>query len=1187
MKPKDQSVSNTPTVADAGHTQSQFSNGPPDEVIGQTIGRYKLLEKIGEGGCGVVYVAEQTQPIRRRVAFKVIKLGMDTKAVVARFEAERQALAMMDHPNIAKILDAGVIGEQKSEDRGQMSEGRGQKAKGSGQQSPTSDLRPPTSDLRPPTSDLSPPASDLRLPTSALCPLPSGPGHGRPFFVMELVRGIRITDYCDQINLPTQERLELFIQVCHAIQHAHQKGIIHRDIKPSNILVTLNDGVPVPKVIDFGIAKATEGKLTNTTVYTQLHQFIGTPAYMSPEQAEMSGLDVDTRSDIYSLGVLLYELLTGRTPFDAQELMAQGLDAMRKTIREREPMRPSTKLAALKGEEQMTTAKRRACEMPRLISMLKGDLDWIAMKCLEKDRTRRYETASGLAADIERYLAHEPVFARPPSAVYRVQKAIHRHRLAFAAGMVVVLALLVGALVSIWQAVIARRAQAEAELARAGEQKQLLMAQSALQQAQVERQRAERESQAATTAQREAERERDRARRNLYAADINLAHQAWLESNLGKVRRLLESLKPEVNSEDLRGWEWRFLWGLARSDTSREVARYAGGVFNLAWADHQEWVAVGLTGVEGLEQGSYLYELRSNRFLNQRLIATTGVAVNAFLPLSNRLLSNRENPGQGFGISVIDISTKQELTRLRTSNQVFSLRVARNGRWLASLDFGNKLRLWQTEGWVSLWEKSVKAGGGQVGRLEFLGDGSRLAVGQGDGKVVILATSTGDLIREFSAYTNGISALAYLPDSHLLATGECAAGGRWSSCRIKLWNLETGELTQELAGHLGWIAGLEVSPDGAWLASVSGDQTVRLWDTRTWTTGGILRGHEEEVHCLAFSGDGTQLVTGDREGSVRLWHVPSVERSSARRVLDEICYYFVISPDGKRLVTLGNDCVLWDLDTGEKLSTLDALRGLKVGLCFTPDGKQLLVGGPGSKLQWWDFNGKVMSELDSGLPITIGGISALPGTNLFLTSHSITTRSTRVRVWRFDDRQLMGEFMVSGEPINCVNFSPQVGAVSGHTDGSVTVWSWLVNPEKINFPAHWRRVTGVAFTPDASLLVTAGQEGLVKLWDGATRREIGRLKGHLRAVYALAMSPDGRRLATAGTAADAVKLWNLQAQHELITLNAEGAVFNHLVFSPDGNILIGLDNTRHVHIWHAPSWEEISAVEAKDKLEKA
>ncbi len=370
-----------------------------DDRVGQKLGRYKLLEKLGEGGCGVVYVAEQTEPVRRRVALKVIKLGMDTKAVVARFEAERQALALMDHPNIAKVLDAGT--------------------------------------------------------TEA----------GRPFFVMELVRGIRITDYCDQAQLGTKERLDLFIKVCHAIQHAHQKGIIHRDIKPSYILVTLHDGVPVPKVIDFGIAKATEGRLTDNTVYTQLNQFIGTPAYMSPEQAEMSGLDIDTRSDIYALGVLLYELLTGKTPFDAKELMAAGLDAMRKTIRERDPARPSTKLATLVGEDLTTTAKRRSTETAKLVSQLKGDLDWIVMKCLEKDRTRRYETATGLASDITRHLTSEPVAARPPTAVYKLQKAFRRNRLIYASGLIVFLALFLGVVLSGWQAVRADREARNAERA--------------------------------------------------------------------------------------------------------------------------------------------------------------------------------------------------------------------------------------------------------------------------------------------------------------------------------------------------------------------------------------------------------------------------------------------------------------------------------------------------------------------------------------------------------------------------------------------------------------------------------------------------------------------------------------------------------------------------------------------------
>ena len=348
------------------------------EKPGDRIGRYKLLQQIGEGGCGVVYMAEQEEPVRRRVALKVIKLGMDTKSVIARFEAERQALALMDHPNIAKVLDAGATET------------------------------------------------------------------GRPYFVMELVRGIKITEFCDHNNLTTRQRLELFMQVCHAIQHAHQKGIIHRDIKPSNILVTLHDGVPVPKVIDFGIAKATQGRLTDKTVFTAFQQFIGTPAYMSPEQAEMSGLDIDTRSDIYSLGVLLYELLTGKTPFDSQELLQAGLDAMRRTICEQEPERPSMKLSTMLAGELTTTANRRQTQPPKLIHAVRGDLDWIVMKALEKDRARRYETANGLATDLKRHLDNEPVVARPPGNLYRFQKLVRRNKLAFACAAIVGAALVLG-----------------------------------------------------------------------------------------------------------------------------------------------------------------------------------------------------------------------------------------------------------------------------------------------------------------------------------------------------------------------------------------------------------------------------------------------------------------------------------------------------------------------------------------------------------------------------------------------------------------------------------------------------------------------------------------------------------------------------------------------------------------------
>ncbi|MFN0126293.1 MAG: protein kinase domain-containing protein [Verrucomicrobiales bacterium] len=364
---------------------------PPSEQPGDRIGHYRLLQRIGAGGFGVVWMAEQEQPVRRRVALKIIKMGMDTREVIARFEQERQALAMMDHPGIAKVFDGGVTQS------------------------------------------------------------------GRPFFVMELVRGTKITEYCDEQQLPTKERLALLIHVCQAVQHAHQKGVIHRDLKPSNILVTINDGEAVPKVIDFGVAKATQGRLTEATLFTQFEQMVGTPLYMSPEQAGLTSLDIDTRSDIYSLGVLLYELLTGRTPIDTATLAQAGMDEIRRIIREIDPLRPSARVKTLGGDELTTTAKRRHTEAAKLPAALRGDLDWIVMKCLEKDRKRRYDTANGLAQDLQRHLANEVVTARPPTAAYLLGRLMRRHKLAVTAGAAIAASLVIGIAVSVWQAVRADR----------------------------------------------------------------------------------------------------------------------------------------------------------------------------------------------------------------------------------------------------------------------------------------------------------------------------------------------------------------------------------------------------------------------------------------------------------------------------------------------------------------------------------------------------------------------------------------------------------------------------------------------------------------------------------------------------------------------------------------------------------
>jgi len=1162
----------------------------PDEAVGQTLGRYKLLERVGEGGCGVVYVAEQTEPVRRRVALKVIKLGMDTKQVVARFEAERQALAMMDHPNIAKVLDAGMtLGAPAS--RRQLREGEEKFEERAGE-------------------------------TPAL---PAG----RPYFVMELVRGIKITDYCDQAHLSTKERLDLFIKVCQAIQHAHQKGIIHRDIKPSNILVTLHDGVPVPKVIDFGIAKATEGRLTDNTVYTQLHQFIGTPAYMSPEQAEMSGLDIDTRSDIYSLGVLLYELLAGSTPFDGKELMASGIDQMRKTIREKEPPRPSTRLATLGADQLTTTAKRRSAETSKLLHQLKGDLDWIVMKCLEKDRQRRYDTANGLAADLKRHLNNEPVTARPPSTAYRFQKAWRRNKLAYAAATAVVAALLFGVIVSTWQATVATRAKNQATRAEAGKAEEARKAQD-------ERDNAKAAEAQAQTARKLAESAQQHSRRLLYSADMNLAQQSLKLNNLGRARRLLDRHRPQPGEEDLRGWEWRYLWQLTRSGalvtlTNRPVRGFSvsfspdGTRLAVGWYDgHVDlWDVPGRRWIRALTSREQPHQGRVAFSPVRNLLAATSEtnAVTLYDLDSGRESLLWRAPGQGEW-SVRDISFSQDGSRA----VIYAGGSARAA--------GPRQRVGDVVWVVNVSSSKIESRHPTVSSVDpYFGasrlspDNGRLYLARSDvlnyrASIQCLDLVTGqELWQTERERDRGLTTLAISPDGRVLASGS-----GYEDPTIRVWEAATGRLLARLVGHTGWVCKLAFTKDGRRLISAASDQSIRFWDPSNWTEARILRGHGDEVHAVAFSETSQLVASASKDGDLVLWKDDGKGAADGYTRLSEDVQA-VLPLDRSRLLLLSSDKPPEWVDLMGDSAPVPLPENEFSGDVLGWFGTNLLC-------HWNGTNRIVVSELHGAEFIQRGAVSLDPGTrptglaydvprrilawseraqpnSVYLASLAAPDRRIELKgdvpglvpfrfsedgnylaarkrtgsllVWRVETGQRVAS--IDG-PIRDTTFAAGgkvlVVAMTKGNDHEILFYDLTLPYEAP------RRVPGklfcqsLAVSPDGGLVASATGGGLVRLFDPARGELIDSVHGHLNSAFGLAFSPDGRRLISTAGGREAVKVWDAGTRQELLTLGGNGSTLAAARWSADGDvILVGTP----WQAWRAPSWEEIAAAEANGKAE--
>ncbi|MCA9215774.1 MAG: protein kinase [Planctomycetales bacterium] len=1067
------------------------------ESIGSEVGRYKLLEPIGEGGMGVVFMAEQQRPVRRRVALKIIKPGMDSKHVIARFEAERQALAIMDHANIARVLDAGTTET------------------------------------------------------------------GRPYFVMELVRGIPITEFCDLNKLKAQERLYLFLVVCHAVQHAHTKGIIHRDIKPTNVLVTLHDGVPVPKIIDFGVAKATGQRLTERTLFTSFGQMVGTPLYMSPEQAELSGLDVDTRSDIYSLGVLLYELLTGTTPFDRQRMQTAAYDEMRRIIREEEPEKPSTRVSTM-GKASVVASSHRSTDPTKLRQQLRGELDWIVMKTLEKDRNRRYLTASDLAAEVTRYLNGEPVDAGPPSTTYRLRKFVTRYRsqVVVACGFLTVV--LVSAVLAGFLYVQASQAHKKSVAAGAD----LIVERDRAQKA---RNRAEEEKSRANAQAEELE-------KRVYDLNIINAQTAADRDNVSESLALLNSCSPVR-----RDWEWHrlnhqlrhfiaaeypcppqdFMGVIPSADASKLATFGDNGLVRVVDAS---------TGHELLDDRGELHLVRSvafspnadllgvARWNNQPLTRSdigtsmqsdfrvlhvdTGkllwklrepeglVGAAQFSPDGRSIALWRGGSTQGH-ITLHEVTSGEEIWSVPTEQWPFEMRFSPDGRRMYfnflsefNLSQPSTLACWCVDTQEELWSIDRPV----TSEMEISGDGQSLLTGGPDHTVQIWDTSSGQQIDEFANEVNDMpysSRNAY----GVVGTVNFSHDGKYFLSRcdryITVWDwstrkprntllhpqskntrhtsfsandqhliladsrFEAGVIVRDidsvgseltLPGHTGGTRAVQYSPNGRELLSIGWDGTARTWDSATGQVTWMTRVPVDKRGAVAYSPTGDKMATAGAEG-VKVWktktktllhHWPDANTAS--------CLKFNV--DGNMLVAAGYSLKVWNVSTGSQVwqhDAADEILDLKV------------IAGAGRLAMIDDLGNVDLAHIDRRESKRLHSETmSIPEKRADSSSECLAydQNGDRIAVGRLDRiefRDMQGNLqqtLHNEDTVLCLEFSGDGSRLfAGDASGVLSIWNTESCVKLLHLQTPQQGILGVSPSPDEKTVATAGSDGTVVLWE--------------------------------------------------------------------------------------------------------